>query len=76
MGWTTLKKGDMFNGKYVKEYMKQHEITVKEIAELLEVSESSVSAWLHDRVRPYAWNAFFIIVYLGLDENEVIIQRE
>ena len=71
-----LSKGDRINTDYVKEEIKKQGKTIKEIAEILEVSDSTVRAWINGKSTPLVDNAMALCLALDLDVSSVIINRE
>ena len=76
MGNLVMHSGDSFNGAFVKNQMKQKGIKAQFLADLLDVNVGTVRNWLNGKSRPYAWYAFAVVVYLDLDESEVIIREK
>ena len=70
-----LKKEDYFDSSIIIKQMKKLNIDIQTLAELIEVSPSSIRKWLNQKSRPLAWNAIAMCVYLNIDVDDVIKQK-
>lgn len=74
-GNLSMKKGDSLNAELIKKTMAENNKSAKQIADYLEVSESSVKSWLSKRSNPYVFNAMLIALYLKIDPEQIIISE-
>lgn len=71
-----IKKGEHINLSLVKEKIKEHNKTVKDIAYELDVSEPTVRAWLNGKRQPPARGAIGLGIYLDIDLPLIIIKDD
>ena len=76
LGYLKFNNKDEFNFQYIKDYIKENNVKIKEIANKLDVSEKSIRNWINGKTRPYVWNAIAICVLLNLNEDMVIIRKK
>lgn len=76
IGNIPLHEGDVFKGQLAKQKLKETGRKPQDLANLLEVNVSTVRNWLNEKSRPFAWYAFAVCEYLGLDDKDVIIKNE
>lgn len=70
-----LKDTDIFDYMYLKEYIKKNNISIKELSNYIDASESAIRNWINGKSKPNAWNAISICVCLNIDENKLIIKK-
>ena len=75
LGCLAFKNSEDFNYTYLKKYIQTNKITTQELSNNIDVSENTIRNWLNGKSRPYVWNAIAICVYLGIDENKIIIKK-
>ena len=75
LGWLAFKNSEDFNYTYLKKYIQTNKISIAELSDNIDVSENTIRNWLNGKSRPYVWNAIAICVYLGIDEDKIIIKK-
>ena len=56
----------------LEEVLNQHQVYNRRIAELLDVSEATVSRWVHNRQQPDVHKLYKIAEYLKIDIRELL----
>lgn len=76
LGSLKFNEEDSFNYKFVKEYIDENKISIKELAKNMDVSEISIRNWINGKSKPLVWNAIAMCVWLNLDETKVIVKSK